>query len=298
MSYDLYFFAPTGRSIADSEILAYFKGRPHYKLNKSQALYENEDTGVYFSFDVGSEPFEAMEDGEPGPPSIVHFNLNFFRPHIFGLEAEPEVAALVQAFGLPLHDPQIGGMGSGPYSREGFLQGWNAGNEVGYQSVLTAHGKGAAEHTLPTAVIESCWAWNRARASQQARFRESLFVPKIMFLVVDGGVRRVVAWPDAIPVTLPEVDYYIIGRKEFAPRRFIFAKQDMALASRDQVEAVVGKYRRLDGPIPYRLLHYDRQPAALVDWVRSLSPHQGQFQGIPVEKTLNAELVAKYLPLH
>ena len=43
----------------------------------------------------------------------VTFCLNFYRPHIFGLEAELEVRAFVKALNLFVSDPHIGGMGEG-----------------------------------------------------------------------------------------------------------------------------------------------------------------------------------------
>jgi hypothetical protein len=72
MSYDLDFSVREGSpEISDEEFAAYFKGRRHYRLNDTQAWYENEDTGVYFSFDYGDEEFddEAINvDGEREAP--------------------------------------------------------------------------------------------------------------------------------------------------------------------------------------------------------------------------------------
>ena len=47
-------------------------------------------------------------------------NLNYYRPHIFGMEAEPEVSGFVATFEPIIMDPQIGGMADGEYSRDGF----------------------------------------------------------------------------------------------------------------------------------------------------------------------------------
>ena len=43
MSYDLYFTQP---KISRQEFDTYFQGRPNYRLNGSQAFYENEATGA------------------------------------------------------------------------------------------------------------------------------------------------------------------------------------------------------------------------------------------------------------
>lgn len=131
MSYDLFFIEP---EITQEQFETYFSGRYHYKVENNQAWYENEDTGVYFCFDYSNEPEEDPEV----PNASVAFNLNFYRPHFFALEAEPEVQRFVSYFGFKIHDPQTHGMGDGPYSRDGFITGWNYGNEFGYRAIMNS----------------------------------------------------------------------------------------------------------------------------------------------------------------
>lgn len=55
MSFDLLFIRDDGqKSLAQEEYLEYFQARSRYHLNGLQAAYENEDTGVYFSFEYCS----------------------------------------------------------------------------------------------------------------------------------------------------------------------------------------------------------------------------------------------------
>src|SRR5215212_760003 len=112
MSYDLMLEAGKGKRIDKKSFGAYFGARGNYEMGEGQAVYQNEDTGVYFVFD---EPQEGM----------VMFNLNFFRPHVFGLEAAIELEEFVRHFGAKVEDPQ--GEMKGKFSREGFLKGWNEG---------------------------------------------------------------------------------------------------------------------------------------------------------------------------
>ncbi|MBN2433604.1 MAG: hypothetical protein JXQ27_19220 [Acidobacteria bacterium] len=57
MSYDL-FFLTRQDGPTDSSLLAYFSNRPRDQVGENQAFYSNEDTGVYFSWDVGLEEVE------------------------------------------------------------------------------------------------------------------------------------------------------------------------------------------------------------------------------------------------
>ena len=88
MSYDL-FFRPRHGILEAQQFAAYFARRKHYELNGKQAWYENEDTGVGFSFDL-EDPLDESDD-DPFP---IAMNINFFRPSYFILEAEPEVTTL------------------------------------------------------------------------------------------------------------------------------------------------------------------------------------------------------------
>src|ERR1051325_2662308 len=132
MSYDLYFKSRNQNSKPTPiEFVEYFRQRKNYEVSNQQVVYQNETTGVYFVFDIGE--LSDMEDSDLLPLS---FNLNYLRPHIFGLEAEPEIRSLVEKFSLLVSDDQLDGMSDGEYSTEGFLRGWNKGNEFGYRSIL------------------------------------------------------------------------------------------------------------------------------------------------------------------
>src|SRR6266481_6601745 len=105
MSYDLYFRSRTpGRMISQEQFTNYFRGRRHYEIKETQAWYSNDNTGIYFSMDFG-EPGETSEEGRDSSLLRASFNMNYFRPHVFGLEAEPEVAAFVDHFDSTVFDP-------------------------------------------------------------------------------------------------------------------------------------------------------------------------------------------------
>ena len=210
MSYDLFF---RGDPLPSVEALrAYFAERPNYDVRETQAWYENQTTGVYFSFG-----YDTSEDG-----LSIAFNMNYNRPSFFGLEAEPEVGSFIAAFNLGIDDPQSEGMDAGPYSSEGFLRGWNAGNRFGV-SVMKTHGGAAA--TLPESTNTGIWRWNQMRESY-LDFLGSLemlptFVPTIMLLTSEDeptAVIRAAVWGDAMAFMLPEVDRIIVPREDKSMR--------------------------------------------------------------------------------
>lgn len=200
MSYDLYFKAD--EEIGDRAFFEYFEDREFYFLfeDEGRAGYENEDTGVYFGFE------RHERDGV-----YLSFNLNYFRPTFFGLEAAPEVTGFVEHFGVGIEDPQNEGMGDGPYSEEGFLRGWKAGNRFAVDSILASHGDEVDTFVMPRDELLRVWRWNKKRSARQKVFGGGHFVPKISFCVgSDGRAETYLVWTDACPIAMPEVDWVVV----------------------------------------------------------------------------------------
>jgi hypothetical protein len=287
MSYDLWFRTRDGSRLDPQALTDYFQQRPNYQLSEQQAVYESDATGVYFIFDIGDP---EVED-QPGLAPLA-FNLNYMRPHIFGLEAEPELRALCEQFGLLVSDPQIDGMGEGEFSAEKFLSGWNAGNEMGYRAYLKEQ---LAEEvfSLPTAQIEACWRWNMAKDALQEAFGESLFVPKLFFFRHGNGVKSAVVWPDGIPIAMPDSDLVAIQRKDILPKRFFMSREDFVIAERAELEAVLQEFPLEQGAQPYRLLNYEAVPETVLACLRSLTATKEKPEAVSTDRVLTAELVAK-----
>lgn len=286
MSYDL-FFRPRSSAVPQEDFLNYFRERSHYKVEKGQAWYQNEDTGVYFSFEVG-DGGEGEERPEP-----FSFSINFFRPSYFILEAEPEVTALVGRFGFLVSDPQAHGMGDGEYVPQLLVSGWQHGNEFGYAALLKDKEQRPDFESLPSDRLHEVWRWNLARQALQASVGEAQFVPGIMFLRLNGAVVTAVVWPDGIPCVLPTVDYLIVQREDLAPRRVFRKSNDTVFVPWADVYPLIAMYRgtRNDGAFD---LNYERCPQDIAEFIRSLSRNEPTATGITADQVLDRELVQKY----
>lgn len=209
MSYDLNLVP----ALWDAEsVRAWFAGRPNYDVQGNEIGYLNRDTGVYFSARLFDAPADAdVEEGGPGAP-FVAFNMNYARPHVFALEAEPEIGAFVEAFSCSVQDPQ-GAMGEGRWSPELFIAGWDAGNRFGYQ-VMTERGMEAGVRAAPGR-IETAWRWNVARAAVQAAYNaggRDVFTPMLMWTVAKSGgaVRTAATWTRGVATMIPAVAEAVI----------------------------------------------------------------------------------------
>jgi hypothetical protein len=287
MSYDLYFTKPR---ISREQFETYFAENSLYQVSKGEALFRNRRTGVYFVFRY--EDPKAADDEEIA--CCASFNLNYYRPHYFGLEAEPEVMKFVERFGFSIHDPQTEGMGDGPYSSDGFLRGWNHGNEFGYSAVLRSERPPEHVWLLPTQRLEAIWRWNCQTETIQAAFREDIFVPTIFFMSVEGKLASTVVWPDAISELIPEVDFLYIGRKVLAPKRlFQREAKDECIIPFAVARSALEPYRTEKYVIAAYHLPAPKAPKEIHEFVRSLRPSSISVQGVAADGVLNQELVEK-----
>lgn len=205
MTYDLRLeFDPP---IARRRFHEHFRTRRHYAVGRAKIVYENPDTGV--GVFLTCETSRSMLLSQT--IDAVDIEINYFRPSFWGLEAEIEVAALVRAFSPTIEDPQIDGMGAGPYSREGFLAGWNLGNVFTVHAVRE-HRPGRPLPTLPAATLQAAWKWNYDRWDRAVASGKRQVVPFVSVIKVDGEPRTAAVWPLAAPILLPHVDFVMPGR--------------------------------------------------------------------------------------
>lgn len=286
MSYDLFFTFPS--TVQAGELERYFSTRPHYQLGNG-AFYQNQATGVYFQF--------AWSTDTPGRQAVskASFNMNYFRPHVFGLEAEPEVRSFINRFTPQVEDPQKDGMGNGQYSTKGFLTGWNTGNEYAYEAFLQMQTPSHKFFSLPAAELEKVWRWNASIATTQAAYGESLFVPRIMPLSVNGELRTVVVWGDGIPELIPDVDLVLVMRDELAPPSPGGVRQkDRCLITQQSVDAILAPLSDNGYALRVRKPQYNVAPQAVRTFIESLTPTSAHITGVAMDAILDAEIVRKY----
>lgn len=288
MSYDLYFTSP---KITLEQFEDYFSDSQRYKVENSQAWYTNEDTGVYFVFEHNDEPPSDEDDIEHS----VLFNMNYYRPHYFALEAEPEVSRFIESFNCSIHDYQNSGMENGPYSREGFLRGWNYGNDFGYSAILGSDNAPDVVFSKPSAELEQIWKWNYSKHKMEEDIQEDIFIPRIMFMLVNGELGSVCVWPDGISTLIPAVDFLYVPRKELAPKKWLRKqKDDFCIVRKKEFSEFLKVYANDLHELPTFKLPSPDTPKEIKDYVKSLNAYDGEIKGVGYDSVLNSEMVSKH----
>jgi len=287
VSYDL-FFKPRVGAVDPGAFQNYFAERRNYKVDPPQAWYQNETTGVYFVFELRTKE-DDDDEGGGGEVYPVSLNINYFRPSYFIHEAELEVTAFVKHFDMLVSDPQMGGMGEGEYQSDLLLRGWHQGNRFGYSAMLRDPAKRPNTTSLPSEVLLRSWQWNYGLRFLQERLGESKFVPRIMFLLVDGVPATAATWPDGIPIAVQHVDYFIVPRKDLAPRRLFKRVEDHTVVAFQDVLPLFEKHRSINAP--EFVLNYDVPPKDIAKFVEALPKSERKIQGVSTDSMLDKELV-------
>ena len=256
MSYDLYLHLKP--ALPPGQVVNYFASRRHYKIEDGKVIYENRDTGVYFFLRFHSGRDFLLRR----TVQTIHFEINYFRPAFFALEAEKELSAMIARFQPRIEDQQMEGMneGEGPYSAEGFFSGWNFGNAFSTRNAVAA--EPAREFiALPAEQLRTAWAWNYRRAQRQSATGD-YFVPIIQFFRIEGHLRQVVTWGEGMPILLPRVDYVRVGRHVDGKKRVGLARwsEVIEIAQRAGVDVT---------RTPLQLI-YSKTPTAIADWVANI----------------------------
>ena len=288
MSYDL-FLRPRKGAIGREDFEAYFRDRRFYDAEAGHAAYGNEDTGAYFSF----EWVDAREDDEEGEPYPIEFNINYFRPSYFIMEAEIEVSALVQAFDLVVDDPQWKGMGKGEYDAKVLMSGWNAGNESAYDFAVERPEQRSRVRTLPSATVLQAWRWNFERDARQQSVGDTKFVPRIQFLEVEGQMTSALFWPDGAPLVATPVDWFIVAGEKLLHRRPDFAKASRLLPWAEAIQILVPFIKQTPGPVI--TFDYDETPSEVFDFLLRPSSESVSFTIWPQDVVLDREIVERAL---
>ncbi len=254
MSYSLdIYFKPAVRR---DRLLQYFASRKYFAITRDKLSYENPNTGVYFWIKLRRARNVLMQRAV----ASAEFEINYNRPSFFGLEGERELTALITTFQPRIEDPQMHGMGEGPYSPEGFLRGWNFGNVFSVHNRLSSNPAGDIP-SLSTETLRAVWAWNDQRA-ERSRRRPGCVVPAVRFFRIGGRPRRVVVWEEGRPILLPHVDHVLVGRLTADEKR-------VGLVPWSEILEIAQRARFDTATEPLNLTYFVT-PKPIADWIANI----------------------------
>ncbi len=292
MNYIIHFQTKNAeKQISHRQLKEYFTARGSYSVNDYQALYSNEDTGVYFTFEYGG--IRASDFNQTLKILPVFFNISFGKPHIFVLEAEVELAEFIHHFDLVVSDLSMHGSSYMEYNELDFYRFWSAGNEAFYREKLR-HNPELKMFSLPVQEMEKIWRWNFHVSDMQAELGQQLFVPKVMLIEYQNTFNTAVVWTDGIPITLPKVEKAILYRRGFTSGIRIGKKEDIALVNISEIEPFLKDYPVTTEHLEYYTIIYKEPPKDIKHFIQSQKAVKNEeLKFIPFYDIHDRELIEK-----
>lgn len=221
MSYDLYFYKKKENKLTESQVKKEFK--QSIPIDKSevdhQIDYDNERTGVYFLIDFNEpntdkEDIELFDNFSEYEYLNISASINFFRPDYFANEIFPIIGELcnkldlfilnLQEFDESRHKPL-------KWSSNELIKHWTEHNSI----VSKKHGEKYELKFMNKEKSDYLWSYTSQISKLENDIKEDIYVPN-PFVLQNQETKELytaIAWPESIPIVLPNVDYIIILKK-------------------------------------------------------------------------------------
>lgn len=297
MSYDVYIFAKSAKKALSKEAFnKYFAGRAFYESDENDAYYSNVNTGVQFSFsycESAEDDMKSADRDDPASPPYPHilFSINYRRPNFFAEESEVELTALIKHFGCVVQDPQYSEEASHEYEPDMFISNWKQSNELFIRQFLQ---KAESVDTMPSAVLETDWQWNKDCSKLAKKFNNEVHVAPIIYVRYQGQLRRSAIWQDAVPVLLPYVDGIVVVRDDIRKRteESPEAEADSAYVPFKDISSLLKDCPRGQGPTQYIEVSYKKPSRFIQDYLaHKPAANKADLKILTVEQILPRETV-------
>jgi hypothetical protein len=208
VGYDLV-LRPRADELDEDAFLEYFDDRRYFRFpdeDPDVAAYFNPSTEVYFHF-RWTEPCAAE------PKGALEFAINFYRPPSFAIEAETELADVIEALDLAVEDSQTDGIRGDVYDGDRFLAGWQHGNRAAYRAVLAEADPPKPWH-LPVDQLERIWRWNFTYQEIEEANGGTYAASLICYATYDEkALVKVASFSLEKALLLPKVDHVFVKRE-------------------------------------------------------------------------------------
>lgn len=208
MSYELYFFKIKGGPLSDRDIVQYLDAKVPGRTSNTDWVYDNENTGVYFS--IHRHELLSRESLFGFEPTGLTFHLNYMRPDFFGKEAFLFVKNLVADLGLFILNPQDDAVQIPHMPNAQLLyENWRV-----YNSQFSIRHFDQTCCYISPDTSSLIWEYNLRRPLISEEMGSNYFVPRVAFFrrKEEQHPIRVSVWAFPGPAVFPEVDYILVAR--------------------------------------------------------------------------------------
>ncbi|WP_124981490.1 hypothetical protein [Nonlabens xiamenensis] len=288
MSYDLNFYKRKTDSISKTDIEQYLNDLPNMTNEGGKHwFYQNEETGVYCSFEYYKfeDHDDEVEEGylKEFDDTNFTFNINFIRPQFFGKECFPIVDEFVDKLNLYILNPQ--GIGEPTKYEKGVLEKeWAESNNRFSKSNFDELGLSYLELEKSNYSWEFCFRRNQL----QSQLGDEYFVPRIYYVKKKDSteVFTLSVWPEHIPFILPKVDYILIQKKI---KKLLKTKKEDGLITYKDLTSRLGQF--FEENETYKIMHPENSKKAskIFNDLNLIGSFEDFGEGVTVDKFVNVK---------
>lgn len=288
MSYDLNFYKRKTDSISKNDIEQYLNNLDNV-TNESgtQWFYQNENTGVYCSFEYyeleASDEELEIESFDDFEDTNFSFNINFIRPQFFGRECFPIVDNFVKDLNLYILNPQ--GEGEPKKYEFGILEKQWAESNLNFAKINFDEW---GLNYLDLDKSNYSWEFSNKRNKLQNKLGEEYFVPGIFYIKSknENEIKTLSVWPEHIPYVLPNVDFIVVQKVK---KNFFKKKKEEGIIKYSDLISRLGKY--FIDEETYKIIHPENAYSISKEFnALSLLGSFKEFgEGISVDKIVNVK---------
>ncbi len=211
MSFDLYFYKEKNSRFQNKDFVDYLNDIIQYSKKNEEWFYENENTEVYFSFakdKIEDEEYLSELKLKNFTEIELSFNINYFRPDFFGLEAFPVVDEFIKRFNLFVINPQEDDLSLIQPKMGSLYKSWSKSNK----KVITQHFEEFELIHFDKDLSDYSWVYNFKIEGLINEFGDDLYIPKIDYFLNThlNQIQTSIIWPIDAPIVLPKVDFYLL----------------------------------------------------------------------------------------
>lgn len=216
MSFDLHFYCGDVLLGGWDGLFAWAAERPAFTRRAQpnggfSLVYENPDTGVYFTL-LQAHPPPLNAATRALSPAYLSANLNYARCRFFALEVMDVIVDLVAKLSLVVYDPQSGFLGKP--TAASLVESWCRGNQHAV-AAIRAREPGFAPW-MDTRAAEGFWRYRAAHPSLKARYGGDGLVPQLVAVRRGDRALRIAHLPKPCIYVVPPTDLFFIDRGEGA----------------------------------------------------------------------------------
>lgn len=231
---------------------SFFARQPHYTVESAHARHWCRDTHAAFEFGW-IHPTQASQhpSADQGDVSI-YMDIPLLRAPFIMVEANREIAEMIDHFDLWILDPQHPELGGRAHVPAELTTRWRDANRAAIRQRLQE--PGAEPVSLPMTTLETLYQWNWNRVELATALRAEVHVPRIEVSLFQRAPITWIGWSDSEPIAVPQVDYVVVSHEPRGLRKLIDHTIRPHLAAWAEVEPLLAEMTRDDGPPPFHLL--------------------------------------------